>query len=309
MFGFGPMFPHNMQRTFNTKYRCYSVSMLPGQERQDVEKGGKIIMPPSALDQLTRLNIQYPMLFKLTNTRTNRETHSGVLEFVADEGRIYLPYWMMRNLLLEEGGLVQVESISLPVATFTKFQPQTTDFLDITNPKAVLENSLRSYACLTAGDVVAISYNEKIYEMLVLETKPGNAVSIIETDMNVDFAPPVGYEEPQKMPVHPEHDVEEPMPIDVSELVEAQQLQQFRAFSGSGNRLDGKKKNTESSPAPIQAHEIKRGVPNYEFKKGKITFIRNSQTANGSAEDGEDKSGFEAFSGEGQSLRKKPGRK
>ncbi len=43
----------------------------------------------------------------------------------------------MRNLLLEEGGLVQVESISLPVATFTKFQPQSSDFLDITNPKAV----------------------------------------------------------------------------------------------------------------------------------------------------------------------------
>ena len=33
--------------------------------------------------------------------------------------------------------------------------------------------------------------------MCVLDTKPGNAVSIIETDMNVDFAPPVGYEEPK----------------------------------------------------------------------------------------------------------------
>ena len=41
-----------------------------------------------------RLNIQYPMLFKLTNKKTTRETHSGVLEFVADEGRIYLPYWV-----------------------------------------------------------------------------------------------------------------------------------------------------------------------------------------------------------------------
>lgn len=34
------------------------------------------------------------MLFKLTNKRTSRETHAGVLEFVADEGRIYLPYWV-----------------------------------------------------------------------------------------------------------------------------------------------------------------------------------------------------------------------
>ena len=41
--------------------------MLPGNERSDIEAGGKIIMPPSALDQLTRLNITYPMLFKLSN--------------------------------------------------------------------------------------------------------------------------------------------------------------------------------------------------------------------------------------------------
>lgn len=67
--------------------------MLPGNERTDVEKGGKIIMPPSALDHLTRLNIVYPMLFKLTNVSKNRITHSGVLEFVADEGKVYLPYW------------------------------------------------------------------------------------------------------------------------------------------------------------------------------------------------------------------------
>jgi len=32
----------------------------------------------------------------------------------------------------------------------------------------------------------------------VLETKPGNAVSIIECDMQVEFAPPVGYVEPER---------------------------------------------------------------------------------------------------------------
>lgn len=52
-------------------------------------------MPPSALDQLTRLNVEYPMLFKLSNTQKNRITHAGVLEFVADEGKVYLPYWVI----------------------------------------------------------------------------------------------------------------------------------------------------------------------------------------------------------------------
>lgn len=51
-------------------------------------------MPPSALEQLTRLNINYPMLFKIVNKKTSRITHCGVLEFVADEGRVYLPFWV-----------------------------------------------------------------------------------------------------------------------------------------------------------------------------------------------------------------------
>ena len=34
------------------------------------------------------------MLFKLTNKRAKRTTHCGVLEFVADEGKAYIPYWV-----------------------------------------------------------------------------------------------------------------------------------------------------------------------------------------------------------------------
>uniref|UniRef100_A0A8L2UP03 Ubiquitin recognition factor in ER-associated degradation protein 1 n=1 Tax=Rattus norvegicus TaxID=10116 RepID=A0A8L2UP03_RAT len=208
MFSFN-MFDHPIPRVFqnrfSTQYRCFSVSMLAGpNDRSDVEKGGKIIMPPSALDQLSRLNITYPMLFKLTNKNSDRMTHCGVLEFVADEGICYLPHWMMQNLLLEEGGLVQVESVNLQVATYSKFQPQSPDFLDITNPKAVLENALRNFACLTTGDVIAINYNEKIYELRVMETKPDKAVSIIECDMNVDFDAPLGYKEPERPVQHEE---------------------------------------------------------------------------------------------------------
>lgn len=57
---------------------------------------------------------------------------------------------MMQNLLLEEGGLVQVESVNLQVATYSKFQPQSPDFLDITNPKAVYP----SYSIMEQGTKV-----------------------------------------------------------------------------------------------------------------------------------------------------------
>lgn len=36
------------------------------------------------------------MLFKVENRKTGRSTHGGVLEFIADEGLVYLPYWVSR---------------------------------------------------------------------------------------------------------------------------------------------------------------------------------------------------------------------
>lgn len=86
-------------RRFDEYYRCYPVVMMSGPERENVNHGGKIIMPPSALDKLTRLHITYPMLFELINGNKEKVTHAGVLEFIAEEGRCYLPYWVCRLII------------------------------------------------------------------------------------------------------------------------------------------------------------------------------------------------------------------
>nr|ADD38487.1 Ubiquitin fusion degradation protein 1 homolog [Lepeophtheirus salmonis] len=303
---FGPEIP---ARPFNTQYACYSTSMLGGNVRSQLEWGGKIILPGSALDQLSRLNIVYPMLFKLTNRKTGRTSHAGVLEFVADEGKVHLPYWMMENLMLGEGDILQVESASLPVATYSKFQPHSLDFLELSNPKAVLESRLRNFACLSTGDVIAINYNDRIYQMSVLETKPDQAVSIIECDMNVEFAAPVGYVEPDaksssKNASAQEEDEDEPM--DVTDLLPAPKG--FVAFTGDGVRLDGKKKRTASTSGNSKEREYVRGIPDEDFAFGTLKFIRNSKPKK--ATNGvEVTNDFKAFKGEGMSLRQAKDRK
>ena len=83
-------------RRFEEYYRCYPVAMLPGPERDNVNYGGKVIMPPSALDKLTRLHIAWPMMFELINGVADRTSHAGVLEFIAEEGKIYVPFWVSR---------------------------------------------------------------------------------------------------------------------------------------------------------------------------------------------------------------------
>lgn len=91
---------------------------------------------------------------------------------------------------------MKIKNVSLPKATFVKFRPQSVDFLDITNPRAVLERALRSFSCVTVGDQICIPYNDKYYFLDVREVKPADAACIIETDCNVDFEAPVGYVDP-----------------------------------------------------------------------------------------------------------------
>jgi ubiquitin fusion degradation protein 1 len=136
------------------------------------------------------------MLFRLSSDVENKTTHCGVLEFTADEGTCYIPFWMMQNLLIEEGELITVTNVSLPKATFVKLQPQSVDFLEITNPRAVLEHALRNFSCVTKGDIIQLPYNNKNYHFALKEVEPQDAACIIETDCNVDFDAPVGYKEP-----------------------------------------------------------------------------------------------------------------
>ena len=119
------------------------MSLLAAEQQRDnarLEYSDKIILPPSCLEKLAQLEIQYPMIFELTNPRyLQRRLHCGVLEFIAQEGMIYLPYWMMENMHLNEGDIVHLKSASIQKGSFVKLQPQTTDFIKISNPKAVLE--------------------------------------------------------------------------------------------------------------------------------------------------------------------------
>src|SRR5690349_1053929 len=106
---------------------------------------------------------------------------------------------MMNTLAMEVGDLVQIKSTDLLPATLVKLQPQDVSFLEITDPKAVLETAFRNFAALTQGDIFSFKYNDQVYDVAVLEVKPTSeklGVGMLETDVSVDFAAPLGYVEP-----------------------------------------------------------------------------------------------------------------
>ena len=122
--------------------------------------------------------------------------HCGVLEFTAEEGKCYAPSWMMRQIGIDEGGLVEVANVTLPLGTYVKVQPHSSAFIDnISNHRAVLEYALKNYAALTVGDNIVFNYNKRDYVLSVNEVKPdspsnNHAISVVETNIQIDFDPP-----------------------------------------------------------------------------------------------------------------------
>ena len=49
---------------------------------------------------------------------------------------------MMENLRLNEGDIIHLRSATIQKGSYVKLQPQTTDFIKISNPKASLKLSL-----------------------------------------------------------------------------------------------------------------------------------------------------------------------
>jgi ubiquitin fusion degradation protein 1 len=104
---------------------------------------------------------------------------------------------------------------------------------------------------MTTGDVIQFSYNEKKFAFNVLEVRPGNAVSIVETDMNVDFAPPVDYVEPVYEKPKDKKSDKVALEPDVHVVPT---LRNSLGTSGEGRRLGGEKKvKTESAAVAAAA--------------------------------------------------------
>ncbi|KAL2550099.1 Ubiquitin fusion degradation UFD1 family protein [Forsythia ovata] len=219
------------QDRFKQAYRCIPFSKS---KNSDLEFGDKILMPVSALHELMKRETPYPWLFQIKKYyNPARVSHCGVLEFTADEGSIAMPDWMMENLNLQQGELVMVENAFLPAGKYMKLQPHSTRFIQLSNPKAVLEKNLRNFSCLSTGDTLMITHNDEKFFINILETKPGPAICLIGTDCEADFSSPLDYKEPEK----PEK-VEQNAPAEVQKK-EIEERAVFRPFMGKGRRLDG----------------------------------------------------------------------
>jgi ubiquitin fusion degradation protein 1 len=92
----------------------------------------------------------------------------------------------------------------------------------------------KDYPVITQGQTIAINHIElnRVFRIDIVETKPAEVISIVNTDLNLDFDEPIDYVPPVKT---------EPSPPKTNKKV--QQFSKIRKsgvftpFSGTGNRL------------------------------------------------------------------------
>ena len=259
----------DVRNLFIEVYKAFPASILG---RDDINFSNSIILPPSALSQLSNIknfgSSKDPVLFKILNIDLNMYTHCGVKEFTAEEGCCYLPLNMFDKLCLTEGQKVNVRALSLQAGTFIKLQPHKTEFTEITNPKVVLEYNLKDYFCVTEGDTISIKFGKKIYQIDVIQCKPDKQIRTLNCNLEVDFAPPKDYKEPEKKGTNIKFNSEKQKPVLSKEEINKQITDS--KFKGHHFRIDGKEV-TQNQALKIKAKkEQENNEENYDPRKCRI---------------------------------------
>lgn len=240
------------------------------------------------MHELARLSITYPMLFMVSNPQMGKKTYCGVLEFSAEEGMCYLPYWMMNNLYLEEGSEIILRNVNLKKGKFVVLQPHETAFINLANPKAILEQELTNYACLMKGDTVNIHYQGKDYLIDIVECKPEDQICVVEADIEVDFREPLDYKalHEQQLTTPPLQKKGSKLAIPEEQLLAEEARKKALEKAKGLRRLDGKELTEKQIQEMVKKElaTMKRDDDDFDPRKHRLKHgIRNYDKAIGNA--------------------------
>ena len=189
---------------FSTDLLCFSYSCSPDFDTMDKElqHSTTALLPESVLYQLNQKgNMEFPLFFKVSNKETQFGRVCAVKSFTAPPGVCHIPYYIMSELGISEGETINIELNSVPTGSYIKIRPHKTEFINLSNPKAILEKYLsKNYPVLSKGTTISIWHDtlEKAFLIDIVESKPSDVIKTIDTDINLDFDKPLDYVEPEQ---------------------------------------------------------------------------------------------------------------
>lgn len=131
-----------------------------------------------------------------------------------------------------------------------KIQPHKTAFIDLPDPKAVLERELTKYATCFKGDTININHQGVDYLINIVECKPNDQICVVEADINLDFEQPVDYVE--KVPQQQNN------AMTAEKKAEAELEQKKKEIMRMYKRLDGQQLNKKQIAVLTKEYEEAR---------------------------------------------------
>ena len=153
-----------------------------------------VFLPVDTLKRLNSYKAETPYLFKFTNPRLGASTYGGVIEFTSDRGCCNMPKVMMEQLGIIDGDTVELVYQSIYQGNYIKIQPHSTSFIELDDPKLILEERLKNYVVLKKGESITIRHLKTEYMLSIVDCMPADIIRIIDVaNLELDFMEPKDY--------------------------------------------------------------------------------------------------------------------
>lgn len=197
--------------------------------------GGRVMLPATVLEAISKLTMVFPLQFKITAFR-QKPVYAAVLEFNAEMGTTVLPDWMFQQLQLRHNTPVKVETCNLGEGHIVKLQPHNKAFIQLQDPRLVLEKHLVNYPILFKGACIVIKYagREFVIDVVDILDKRDRSVDAVltaradaqATELKVEF------DRPLDMPPSPTNEVTQvASPLAGSNVIVGDGSVQFTPFT------------------------------------------------------------------------------
>ncbi|MCJ1333723.1 hypothetical protein MMC10_010423 [Thelotrema lepadinum] len=190
-------------------------------------QGDKILLPPSALEQLLSAatvtvvtkdapstpfdpfrsqifrndagrsrvadrhqNLPHPLTFRLVNPSNGNIVYAGIREFTAEEEEVAISEFLRHMLGLDQDKdeeMLTVHVVTLPKGTYARLRPLEAGY--DADWKPLLERYLRNtFTTLTKDEILSVPSGSTDYKFLVDKFTPdGEAICIVDTDLEIDI--------------------------------------------------------------------------------------------------------------------------
>ena len=159
--------------------------------------GDGIVLPESVLDDIKDVEATR-FLFRVSGNLQSQVFSTPIRFQSGEDQNVFLPDWMFENLYLQPGDGASLDLITtdLPKATRLTLQPHDSAFLTLSDHKARLEACLAEFSTVTTRSVIAVTIGGERFEITVRGGEPeGPCLSLVDTDVTIDFEPPLDYVE------------------------------------------------------------------------------------------------------------------